>query len=259
LLSKQECQAEIAEATIRINDLESLRTQLEEQHDRLGVKQASERRRILTEIGKINGEIADLRKIMEKRKDDLAKWEANAPVLQKAIVECNNLYEEGREIVDGFIKLQSDVASGLARLAEVNAGMSRLDNTVFEATGEHLNQPYSIVIPQALAFTASPIKPLAPWRRISDEERAARLKAEDEARKKRHAELVDIANQNGPVCERCLRLKQIEVKMAVDLRAGTKEEPGIAGLHARDGLWVFRCPRCGDQVVRVIPATKHKE
>ena len=249
---KDEYLKQLEQADSKIKTLDARRLELSKRREQLNVDQTGELKRIREELSEVEGAISDLTLLRNKAKEQLKKWVGKGSVTEKLVQQCNALYEEGRSIVDYLIKTQAEVGLALKKLPDINAKMSRLDNVNLEATGEHLNQPNPIIVFQAMAFAASnipPIKPLPPWRYVSDTERLARFQAEQEEQRKRHQELMAIANEKSPDCARCGE------KTAVDLRAGTKERPGA---DISEGHWIFYCKACGNRQIGVVQETKTK-
>jgi hypothetical protein len=248
---KVEYERQIAVAEKQIVELEALHVKLEEQRGCLNIDQLSEAKRIRMEQDEIHGKISDLKLLRDLAREQIVKWEKNAPEAGKLVKVVATVYDKTRAIVaDNFIPSQERVGDGLQKLEVLNNEIGTAEGKYKELTGESMEAPGRVVVYQALGFAGSNVervKPWPAWTFISETQRRAAYAEELEKKLEGHEARAKIAGQSAPPCPIC------GTKMVVDRRSGRSDTPGESLYH---GQWNFRCPKCGATQTVPIPETK---
>lgn len=246
---KVEYERQIAVAEKQIVELEALHVKLEEQRGCLNIDQLSEAKRIRMEQDEIHGKISDLKLLRDLAREQIVKWEKNAPEAGKLVKVVATAYDKTRAIVaDNFIPSQERVADGLQKLEVLNNEIGTAEGKYKELTGESMEAPGRVVVYQALGFAGSNVervKPWTPWIFMSETQRRAAYVEEAEKEAAAERTRIDLANKGAPICE-CGN------KMVVNLQAGR----GGRGTHVdSDGkhFYYFICARPNCQKSQVAP------
>jgi len=242
-----ERQAAVAENQIR--ELEALHVKLEENRRRLDVDQLSEAKRIRTEMDEIRGKISDLTLLRDLAREQIAKWEKNAPAAGKLVKAVAAWYDETRTFVEHIIDSQGQVAGYLQEIETRNSKIGATEQKYKDLTGESMDAPARIVVYTAMGFAApniERIKPWPAWMFVSETERQDAAKHEMEERDAAERARIDLANKGAPICEAC------GSKTIVNVQAGRDGR----GTHVDgDGkqFYYFICPRPNCQRGQVAP------
>ena len=250
-------ETQVRDAEKRIVELEARHAKLEERRSHLDIGRLVEAKHLRKEMDEIEGERSDLKLLKDIAQEQLAKWKKNALPAETLRQQVGELFDDGRSTVDKIIKAQQDVTGWLKDIDVINQKISNLAGEHLKIIGEDMHAPPNIQVPVAMGFAWSNIPPIQnyqPWTYVSDDEIAAKAKAEREERRRNYEKLLKLANDNGPDCPRCAGRDEA-VKMQVNLHAGGKETPG-QGIY--DGHWKLRCPKCGNETEAAIPQTKRK-
>jgi hypothetical protein len=184
----------------------------------------------------------------------------NASEAAKAREKANAFWEEGRVIVDEFVKMQARARTLYKKALELEDKISGLGREHLRLVGRDMKGPPSITgtVYQLGAFAAQnvpDVKPLDAWQYIPDEEIAAQRKEELDRKLKAHEARIKVAEEHAPNCPNCARAN-VETKMVVDRRSGHDDTPGQAGSGHSSHHWYLICPRCGTRLTEPIPETK---
>jgi hypothetical protein len=206
------------------------------------------------QLKKLQERLEDLEYSKAAAQVKLRVYDQKAPEAAKVRDKANTFWEEGRALIDEFVKIQSRARILYGKTLEVENKISGLGHEHLRLVGRDMRGPPSItgMVYQLGAFagpSVSDVRPLDAWRYESDEELKAEHQRIEADRFKQYREHLAIANKLAPPCARCGE------KTVVDMHAGMKERPG-AGII--DGHWSFHCNSCGNGQGGIIPETKRK-
>jgi hypothetical protein len=184
----------------------------------------------------------------------------NASEATKAREKANAFWEEGRVIVDEFVKMQARARTLYKKALELEDKISGLGREHLRLVGRDMRGPGSIttIVWQLGSFAGpnvSDIKPLEPWQYISDGELAAKREEELDRKLKAHEARIEMAEEHAPECPSCATANA-QTKMIVDRRSGHDDTPGQAGSGHSSHHWHLVCPKCGTTQTTSIPETK---
>jgi len=217
------------------------------------------------QLNELQERLEDLEYAQKAVQAKLRVYDQKAPDAAKVRDKVNALWqegrglidEEGRALIDQFVKMQSRARIIYGKALELDSKIEALGKEHLRLVGRDMHGPDSIIhkvhqLGEFAGLNIQVIKPLEPWRYISDEELAAKQKEELDKKVKAHEERIKIAEAHAPDCPNCARANR-ETTMRVDRRSGKSDTPGETLYH---GQWNFICPKCGATQVVSIPETK---
>jgi hypothetical protein len=199
----------------------------------------------------------DLHFSRDVAKGKLRVYDQNAPEATKVRDKANAFWEEGRALIDEFVKMQSRARMLYGKALEIDQKIDGLGNEHLRLVGRDMRGPSSITntVYQLGAFAApnvQAVKPLERWQYVSDEELAAKHKEEVDRKLKQHEARIKIVEDCAPDCPACARGNK-QTRMIVDRRSGRSDTRGESLYH---GHWHLVCPKCGATLTQSIPETK---
>lgn len=209
------------------------------------------------QLNELQERLEDLEYSKTAAQAKLRVYEQRAPEAAKVRDKANAFWEEGRALIDEFVKMQSRARILYGKALELESKISALGNEHLRLVGRDMRCPGSITntVYQLGAFAApnvQAVKPLEPWQYRSDEEIAAKRDEELQTKLQAHEKRLKIAEEHAPDCPNCLRANK-ETKMRVDHREGRSDTPGESLYR---GHWHFTCPKCGNRLTQAVPETK---
>jgi hypothetical protein len=214
------------------------------------------------EINKLQEHLEDLETPKAGIQAKLRVYEKNAPQAAKVRDKANAFWEEGRALIDEFVKMQSRARTLYQKALDLDNKISELEGEHLRLVGRDMRGPGRITntVHQLGAFAApnvADVKPLDAWQYVSDEQIAAQHKEELDKKLKAHEERIKIAEEHAPKCPNCAR-NNGERKMVVDRRSGGRDRPGQAGTGHSAHHWAFKCLTCGATMTEPITETRKK-
>ena len=212
------------------------------------------------QLNELQERLEDLEYSKAAAQAKLRVYDQRAPEAAKVRDKANAFWEEGRALIDEFVKMQSRARILHAKCLELDNKTGTLGHEHLRLVGRDMRSPPSITttIYQLGAFAGpnvQAVKPLESWQYVSDEEIAAKDKEEVEKKLKAHEARIKIAEEYAPNCVNCAR-GNVETKLVVDRRSGHGDTPGQAGSGHSSHHWHFVCPKC--HVIQTVPIPETK-
>jgi rubrerythrin len=212
------------------------------------------------QLNQLQENLEDLEYAKKAVQAKLRVYDQKAPEAAKVRDKVNAFWEEGRALIDEFVKMQSRARILYGKALDLENKISALGNEHLRLVGRDMRGPPSITgaVWQLGAFTGpnvQAVKPLEPWVYRSDEEIAAKRNEELQTKLQAHEKRLEIAEEHAPNCPNCARA-DVETKMIVDRRSGHSDSQGQAGSGHMSHHWHFVCPKCGATMTQPIPETK---